>query len=325
MFGYFKDGVHKIKFCIDSADAPYLFDKQALKKVDIYFKMQCPKDITNVGFQLTDDIIIPWCDHKHKDSRIHNLTDRGERSVITDIEHYSRKIRPLIIGFRRLSYSNSFKSLQKAYENYARNINRNISGKLMCYFGNAFGPIPTEGTFKPDYDWESDIVGYYKDLINHPNEKRAIVAKIINEKGKGYDARVINEGFSDSKKGTTHKNLIVPLKDFCTYVSKFEYNMNVSGYRMSIPNRFYESFVVGTAILTDKLTVKWYLPFDEEVVETVKMGYLPLGNVDWNQFKNDLGTLPHVEKSKIHALFERKWSPLAVCEYIVRTCHDEIR
>ena len=41
-------------FTIDSADAPYLFDKKKLDNVDIYFKMQCPLDLGENGFALTE-------------------------------------------------------------------------------------------------------------------------------------------------------------------------------------------------------------------------------------------------------------------------------
>lgn len=51
-------------------------------------------------------------------------------------------------------------------------------------------------------------------------------------------------------------------------------NLNISGYRMSVPNCFIESFMVGTAIMTDELFVKWYKPFDKEVFETIGMSYL---------------------------------------------------
>ncbi len=81
------------------------------------------------------------------------------------------------------------------------------------------------------------------------------------------------EADGESKRNT---ELIIPLDKFGLHVGKFQYNLNISGYRLSMTNRFIESFMDGTAVLTDKLYVKWYKPFTSEVIKTVEMGYLPL-------------------------------------------------
>ena len=86
---------------------------------------------------------------------------------------------------------------------------------------------------------------------------------------------------------------------------------------MSIPNRFIESFIAGTAIFTDKLAVKWYRPFDDEVVETVQMGYLKDSEIDWNAVEKDINNLPDISKEHILKLFNKKWAPIKVAEYIV--------
>ena len=88
---------------------------------------------------------------------------------------------------------------------------------------------------------------------------------------------------------------------------------------MKISRRDYKSFIVGTAIITDKLAVKWYLPFEDEVVETVEMGYLPQDQVDWSKAKQDLINLPDISKEKILAQYERKWAPTPVARYLVAT------
>lgn len=313
--GYIEKESKKYYFCIDSADAPFLFDKETLEKVDVYFKMQCPNEFNEAGFRLTDEVIIPWCDHK----KFAQVDKCQERRPHVDISKYVHKIKPCIVGFRCLGLSNSFICLKEGYENYKKNRSNIKSQKLMCYFGNAKGPIPTENVKCPDWDAERDIMGFYANKLEHPNVKRAKIADIIRARGKGYDARVISEGNADTS-AEKNKNLIVPLKDFCNFVSNFEYNTNLSGYRMSIPNRFIESFVVGTAILTDKLAVKWYLPFDEEVQETIEMGYLPDEFVDYVQVEKDIDNLPKVSKEKIIQLYEEKWSPIVVAKYIINTC-----
>ena len=89
---------------------------------------------------------------------------------------------------------------------------------------------------------------------------------------------------------------------------------------MSIPSRFIESFIVGTAILTDKLSVKWFQPFEEEVVETEEMGYLLDEQINWNKVDLDIISLPKVNKQSILELYKKKWAPDVIATYIIRTC-----
>lgn len=320
MDGYvvFEDGTRKT-FTVDSADSPFLFDETRLKQVDVYFKMQCPKDFAPEGFHLTDEIVIPWSSHCHVDPSLRKVTDRGPRKVISDFRSYQHKIYPLMIGPRQLSRGISYTCLKAGYDNYLKDWNARKEKKVMCYFGNALGPKPEEVAL-PDYDFEGDLMGYFKGRINHPNEKRARIAEILSQMD-GTDARVISQANAD-KHEEKREDLIIPLEDFCAHISKFEYNVNVSGYRMSIPNRFIESFMVGTAILTDRLHVKWYRPFDTEVVESVEMGYLPMEQVDWAQYQADLNSLPPVDSHKIQAAFQSKWLPEKVAEYMVKTVQN---
>lgn len=307
-------------FCIDSADSPFLFKDEDLKTVNCYFKMQCPKNLEQNYFALTDEIHIPWLDHKHKNEvyKYEVAGQEGERAICESFKENCYKIRPLMIGPRRLGNGISYNALKKGYENYisARQIQK--EKKLMCYFGNSMGPKPEENIKFPDYDHESNIMGYYKDKISHPNEKRAIIADILNELGEDYDGRIIRNGYfgSGQKK---NENLYVSLEDFCSFVAKFQYNFNVSGYRLSIPNRFIESFMVGTGIITDKLSVKWYLPFDDvEVKETVSMGYKKIDDIDWSLVKKDILNLQDGKAKEIISCFEKKWAPIKVAQYILK-------
>lgn len=312
----FENGSKK-QFTIDSSDAPYMFSETILKNTDGYFKVQFPREIEGKAFHLTPDIEIPWIDSEHVVSSVKALTSRGERKIIEDLSKYRHKIYPLMLGPRRLSYGLSRGALFKGYNNYLSDRSLHKSKKIMCYFGNALGPKPEE-VDRPDYLWEGDVLGYFNDKISHPNEKRAVAADYISELDDG-DARIISRAYADSGIGKD-ENLIIPLPEFCKHVAKFQYNFNVSGYCKSIPNRFIESFMVGTAIMTDKLCVKWYLPFDEkEVVETVEMGYLPMKDVDWETFSSDLKSLPETDPDGIIKSFEEKWSPEVVARYIIDT------
>lgn len=315
MEGYVEQNCIRHTFCIDSADSPYIFDGEALNKKDIYFKMQCPKEIDiQKGFRLTDDVYIPYCDHRHIDTKL-KLTEIGERMSLDLTPQLVGKIKPCVIGFRRLADGNSYVSLRNGWENYRNGALKEATKKAMCYFGNAFCPSNQKGS-KLDFDNDKSIFNYYSNL-HHPNEKRAKVAEIMESLGNEYDSRLINGGTISHP--IPHSELVIPIEDFCAHISNFQYNYNVSGYRMSIPNRFMESFIVGTAIITDKLAVKWYLPFEDEVVETVEMGYLPQDQVDWNKVKQDLINLPDIPKEKVLAQYERKWAPTPVARYLVTT------
>lgn len=326
MEGYVEYRGKKKRFCLDSADAPYLFDCDTLDRVDAYFKMQCPKEIEpDKGFELASGIYAPYCDHKHADKSVKRLTQASPRAACRNLATHLGKVHPLLIGFRNLSRSNSYKGLRAGYDNYLKGGGKNATKIAMCYFGNSQGPEPTKMVSGqlPDWDWERDIMGYFGSKVSHPNEKRSIISKILNKKGGLFDGRVIHDGYSDTK-AKRHDELIVPIEQFCDHISQFQYNINVSGYRMSIPNRFMESFIVGTAILTDKLNVKWYKPFDDgEVIETVEMGYLPMDKVDWEQFNRDLDALPKVDKQTVLAAFHRKWAPEPVAKYIINTTLGE--
>lgn len=273
-----------IKFAIDPYDSPFMYRKKLLDEVDVYFKMQCPHAIKKEGFQLNSTVCVPYIDFE--------CNADGTRKLIPDIEIYKHKIKPLMIGARKLACGISKKSLLKGYHNYVNNYNEMNRKKLMCYFGSANGSgIIKNDANLIDFDSEKQIMYHFKDEVNHPNEKRYKAAKIISdlEPVELYDARVINQGCRDE---TNIGMNPVPIEDFCKHIANFEYNLNISGFRLSIPNRFVESFMVGTAIVTDTLHVKWFLLCEEEVVETVEMGYELDKNVDWDRFHSDIENLP---------------------------------
>ena len=307
----------KKKFVIDSADAPFLINSKDLEECDLYFKMQCPKELNNKGFELAPDIIIPWSDHE-------KIKNSNARKLCYNFEKNKYKIKPLMIGTRKLAEGISYKRLKRGLDNYIKSRNIKKDKKLMCYFGDSKGPVPVNVSKKElDVDQESELLGYFGDKIQQPNEKRGKAANIISniEPKEKYDARVINNGNSDTLKEATNKNLIIPIEEFCNHVAQFQYNLNISGYRMSIPNRFIESFISGTGIVTDKLSIKWYKPFGKEVFETVPMGYLRDEKVDWKKFEEDIKNLPEISKEEVIKNFEEKYSPIVVCKYII----DELK
>lgn len=312
--GYVKIRDERNSFCIDSADAPFLFSSKDLRERDIYFKIQCPEEFSEEGFYL-GNVCIPWTDYDYVEG-INKYSLRGERKKCPEVIVYKNKIKPLLLAVRSMGRGSSFKALDAAYKNLlaARNVPQ--SGKAMCYFGNAKGPEPSGCKKNPDFDWEADILSVYGERMNHPNEKRAKIATILEALGEGYDARIIERGFSD-KGNKIQSSLVIPFEDFSKHVAKFQYNINISGYRMSIPGRFMDSFVCGTAIATDNLSVKWYRPFGDEVVEMGAMGYLPDAEVDYDAIKERIKSLPPIRKQAIIDKYEEYWAPEKCAEYIV--------
>lgn len=312
--GYVKIRDERKSFCIDSADAPFLFSSKDLRERDIYFKIQCPEEFSKEGFYL-GNVCIPWTDYDYVEG-INKYSLRGERKKCPEVIVYKNKIKPLLLAVRSMGRGSSFKALDAAYKNLlaARNVPQ--SGKAMCYFGNPKGPEPSGCKKNPDFDWEADILSVYGERMNHPNEKRAKIATILEALGEGYDARIIERGFSD-KGNKIQSSLVIPFEDFSKHVAKFQYNINISGYRMSIPGRFMDSFVCGTAIATDNLSVKWYRPFGDEVVEMGAMGYLPDAEVDYDAIKERIKSLPPIRKQAIIDKYEEYWAPEKCAEYIV--------
>lgn len=314
--GYILFNNTKKTFCIDCADSPFLFDLDLLKSKDSYFRVNCPKDLNFKGFPLTSNTLIKYC---------YASSHNGIKDI-SEVDFYDnvKKVKPLMQGFRKLGRNNSYAELKRGYDNYKASATVKKTKKLMCYFGNSLGPKKAEEIKTLDLNHEGVLLAYFGSAINHPNEKRAVVAKIINNLGDKYDARIINEGHSDAGGIKTNRDLIVPIEKFCDHISNFEYNMNISGYRNSIPNRFIESFIVGTGIVTDKLFVKWYLPFDEEVVELNEMGYLPQDQIDWNDVERNLAMLPDLSKEYVLNQFNSKWAPEKVAKYIVDTVIETV-
>ena len=287
------------KVVFDTADSPFEFNAKYLQDCDYYFKMQCPKDIDSKGFRLTDQVYIPY---------------------IPEVLKYKQKIKPSMHALRWLAWSISHNSLQKAYNHYMSNAVSARNKILMCYFGGAKGPAPKViTTSELNFDDESVIMGYFSGKVHHPNEKRYRLYKIMKNLGEKYDARVIDKSGVIDDQLYLQKDEVIPLNQFTKHISKFQYNLNISGYRLSIPSRFIESFMVGTAIVTDKLSVKWYKDFDNEVIELPEMGYLPENQVSWDEISQSIVSLQHVDSAEVMKSYNEKWSPTAFAKYFINT------
>jgi len=291
------DKDRKMKFIFDIADSPFAFDTNLLKSSDIYFKAQCPKVIDPIGFRLSDEVFIPFAE---------------------EVLAHQNKIKPAMLGPRRLAWSIKYAPLRNSYNDYLAHQTDRKKNRLMCYFGGAKGPaIKAVVKSNGNFDGEDIIMSQFANELQHPNEKRYKLFRMIRKMGNQCDARVINkDGVLDDSIYLT-KDAPIPLKDFTRHIADFQYNANVSGFRLSIPNRFIESFMVGTAIVTDQLSVKWYREFEEEVVELPEMGYLPDRLVDWDLIEKKLSSLKAVNGQYIMDRFNQNWAPLALARYVV--------
>ena len=140
---------------------------------------------------------IPWVDSAHIQDSLGSLTARGERRQV-DICPYINKIKPLMIGPWFLSIGMDRNSLMDGYTRYLVARKEIKQKKVMCYFGNSFGFKPSD-IERSDYLKEGDVLGYFKGLISHPNEKRVKVADYIVE-DKNNDTHVISKAYTDSVK-----------------------------------------------------------------------------------------------------------------------------
>lgn len=321
LIGNVEYGNIKKTFTIDSKDSPYIFTEKLLKECDVYFKLQCPKSINKEGFEIMPSVYIPYMDIEFGDNAGENSI--FSRKVSTEVYRLRHKIFPGMIGPRRLAWSCRYKDMKKQYNKYLKSQSITKAKKLMAYFGSTDAVKGGNKKTGLDMDWEPDVISLLSRYnSSHPNEKRAKAVALINEIGQNYDGRLIHELVNG--KEVVHRDKIVPLDDFCDFIAQFDYNLNISGYRLSIPNRFIETFISGTAIITDKLQVKWYKPFGSEVLETIEMGYLPFKDVDWDSFENEIKNLPPVDKDEVLRAYHEKWSPIAFAKYVVNTTMGQI-
>ena len=308
------EGTNKL-FTLDCKDSPFIFDVELLKKCDYYFKLHCPIEIEKEGFEIMPSVRVPYMDVEFVDNEGENAI--FSRRISPEVYELRDKILPAMGVPRRLAWSCQYKAMKKQYLRYLESQTVNKDKKLFAYFGST-NPVKASNKKVFDMDWEPDVITFLKQFnSSHPNEKRAIAVHQMNEMGNQYDGRLIHDLVNG--KEVVHNDKVIPLVDFCDFIARFDYNLNISGYRMSIPNRFIESFISGTAIITDKLRVKWYKPFGSEVYETVEMGYLPNDDVDWDRFKEDIKNLPPVDKDEVLKAYNEKWSPKAFAKYVVNT------
>jgi hypothetical protein len=285
-------------FFYDTGDTPFTIGSEQLQRCDLYFKCQHPAVIEESGYRLSREVVIPY------------------DPAVLELRH---KIRPAMLGrplSRRLNYQKNLQVL-RFWEALAEEPRRQ---RLHLYFGDDVPPLG-EGV-------ERYLLLFFRNTVHHPNYKRADLVRWAKQNlPLETDARIVR---------TKDQSIVgPPLSDeqFPKSVAGSIFNVNFTGLRRSLPFRFIDSFMVGTAVPTDELGVRWYLPFEQgvEVHDLGQLGYETQANAEWSKAYEVLRHL-HANAREIHRAnhgqilenYRRKWHPLAFARYIVRECVGQL-
>jgi hypothetical protein len=309
MFGRVESGSNEMRFTYDVTDSPFTYSLAHLELSDCYFKTQCPISIEQEGYPLSSSVRIPY--HPEVVAMKEKIVPAMSTGPITSTFDLKRNL-------RLLDENKSIASTEKRL-------------KIFASFGGDRGPAPWSPKDLPpaphNYHNERSIVSLQGQAIHHPNEKRAEVVRLLRKwNANDVDARIW------SSKDPEIQGDALDWPDYLKTVSESVFNVNLSGFRRSLPFRFLDSFQVGCGILTDTIGTKWYAPFEEglEVVEYGEAGYEAETALDWKSIDNKLKAVYEgIELSKnrgpeIQSLFEKKWHPIRLAEYFLDTCLQKL-
>ncbi|MFD0892795.1 hypothetical protein KBB96_15335 [Luteolibacter ambystomatis] len=274
------------RFVFDVTDHGYSYAEHLLDDCDLYFKCQLPDSFPD-SLKLCRQI---------------------ERPMPEAAVRNASKIRRAMLG-RPLSRSLDFKRNLELLRAWERHAETPRAKRVLAYFGG-------------DSDAEAnDRLKDKQGLYQHPNVKRGRIVRHLRAMNRpDVDARLLN---------SSDPALIGPAlrddDDYAATVASSAWNINVSGLSLSIPFRLIDSFMVGTAVATDSLSIHWYQPFDEtELIELGTMGYELDGEVDWPAIEQRLAGLLEISASedaarRAHVLdrYRRFWSPEALAGHVI--------
>ncbi len=291
-------GGETVRFVFDAGDSPYAVQPELLAEYDVYFKCQCPAEFAPEGFPLSSGAMVPW----HP-----------------DVLHYQHKIRPAMLGrplSRRLHLRDNVRALAEWQER--GRTTRDLT--FFAYFGTDKVSPPTGP--------EGALQARFGSQIGHPNPKRGVLVEGLRSRhGAASDARILQTDVAARRGGK--------LSDaaFSAQAARSWHNINISGYRRSLPFRFCDSFLLGACVPTDALAVRWYQPLQEgtEYIDLGPMGYETEDAVDWSRVWAALDDLAHEPEHRraeraaaIRRRFEQLWHPRALARYLVDTLSEQL-
>lgn len=309
MFGRVESGGKSTRFAYDVTDSPFTYALAHLELVDTYFKTQCPVTIEAEGYPLSETIRVPY--HPFVVAQKHKIVPAMSTGPITSTFNLKRNL-----------------ALLASYASIPVKTKRI---RIFASFGGDRGPAPwkieDEAPAPHNAHNERSIVSIYGERIQHPNVKRAEIVRLLRSWNKpDIDARIWNS------KDASIQGDALEWSEYLKTVSESVFNVNVSGFRRSLPFRFLDSFQVGCGIATDTLGTKWYRQFDKEIecVEYGDLGYEAKENVDLAQIESKLkviyqsADLRKNHASEIRNMFSMKWHPQALASYFVSTCMEKV-
>jgi hypothetical protein len=309
LFGRVEMGDQQMRFAYDVTDSPFTYALAHLELCDCYFKTQCPITIENAGFPLSSSINVPY----------HPLVLEKKASILP-----AMSTGPITSTF-------NLKRNLRLLRSYQQIVSATKKLKIFASFGGDRGPPSWSMQDLPpaphNFHNERSIVTRYGNAIQHPNEKRAEIVRILRKWGAtDVDGRIWNSRDPEIQGDALQWN------DYLRTVSQSVYNINVSGFRRSLPFRFLDSFQVGCGILTDTIGTRWYAPFERglEVLEYGDAGYEARQSTDWSVIESRLRSiyesidLAENRSAEIQAQFEKKWHPIRLAEYFLKACCDRL-
>ncbi len=228
---------------------------------------------------------------------------------------FAHKIKPAMLG-RPLSRALDVRKNIKLLSDWESKASAKKSTRILAYFGGDSDPESTSRL--------KDFQGQYQ----HPNVKRGRLVKCL----RGFPADRVDARLVHSQDSSLLGPELSDDESYAKKVASAAYNVNISGLSLSLPFRFIDSFLLGTAVLTDTLGIHWYEPFDaEEVIELGAMGYELEGEVDWQNIESRLQQYINSDSSNDEARFlflreryQRLWSPQALAQYVLNSCEQSL-
>lgn len=294
-----------MNFAVDVADSPFAFALGLLETADLYFKCQCPTRFDPSGFPLNTQVRVPY----HPD-------------VFT----FGHKVRPAMLG-RPLAYSTNLTRNLRVLRKWETEAGCQKTTRIFASFASDQGPksYTPESAFSPphDYEFESTLLARWGDAVHHPNRKRGRIVAMLRSLNKpdisaflfrSSNPEIVGRRLSDHQ-------YRLSLQQACV-------NLNISGFKRSLPFRFMDTFLSGGMVATDTLAVRWYAPFETglEVTEIGDLGYEPEEKVNWPDVK---ARLLHIyEKQEgcaanakaIRDAYRKKWAPAAFASHFLQEC-----